>query len=139
MKRLNWSWLTTRSGGWSSRNKDLTSRQPCTTFCSEVYDFSRWITNATGTRSSGREYKNWEIHNLFVENTPLRRCPHAEGLRVFVKTFLTSMGHDFAAQQIRNAFPDDVESLTHKDVSASSLARHWHKTHVVERHCLYNV
>lgn len=85
------------------------------------------------------KYKNWEINNLFVENTRLHCCPHADGFRVFVKTFLTSMGHVFAAQQIRNAFPDAAESLTHKDIRDCSLARHWYQTHVLEYHCLYNV
>ena len=82
--------------------------------------------------------ENHEIHDLFVQDTPLHHCPHAGEFRAFVITFLTSRGHEFAAQQIRKTFPDNPESMTKEATSGPSSALHWYETHVVDNHCLYS-
>ena len=78
--------------------------------------------------------ENREIHDFFVQDTPLSRCPHADGFRSFVLAFLISRGHDFAAQKIGEKYPDHRLTDAYDDLSE---ARRWHQTHVVERQCLY--
>ena len=53
-----------------------------------------------------------EIYDLFIEDTPLRHCPHASGFRAFVLSFLSSRANAFAAQKIREAFVADKDSAT---------------------------
>ena len=85
-----------------------------------------------------KKRKNMEIYDLFIEDTPLRHCPHAGGFRAFVLTFLSSRGHAFAAQKIREAFPVDKDSATETDPNDPCSARLWYETHVVDRHCLFS-
>ena len=86
-----------------------------------------------------KKRRNMEIHDLFVEDTPLHRCPHASGFRAFVLSFLSSRGHAFAVRKIREKFPAVTESDTHETPwSDPSSARLWYETHVVNRHCLYS-
>ena len=69
---------------------------------------------------------------------PLHHCPHAGEFRAFVITFLTSRGHEFAAQQIRKTFPHNPESMTKEATSGPSSALNWYETHVVDNRCLYS-
>ena len=85
-----------------------------------------------------KKRKNMEIYDLFIEDTPLRHCPHAGGFRAFVLSFLSSRGHAFAAQKIREAFPADKDSATETDPNDPCSARLWYETHVVDRHCLFS-
>ena len=83
--------------------------------------------------------ENREIHDFFVEDTPLRRCPHVHQFRAFVIAFLTSRGHLLAAQAIRQSFSEDSEKeqSSKKPYDDSSAARDWFDTHVIKHHCLY--
>ena len=83
------------------------------------------------------KYKNWEIDYLFIEKTPLRKCPHAIYFQAFVLAFLTIQGHTSAAQKILKTFPKDQTSITESALSGPSLARTWYETHVLKRDCIY--
>lgn len=79
---------------------------------------------------------NREIHDFFVEDTPLRRCPHASHFRAFVVSYLTSRGHSLAARAIVDNFPSDAHP-SEKRIDDPSVARHWFDTHVIDYRCLY--
>ena len=83
------------------------------------------------------KYKNFEIDCLFIEKTPLRKCPHAIYFRAFVLTFLTTQGHISAALNIRKTFPKDQTSIIERALNDPSLARVWYETHVLKRDCIY--
>lgn len=82
--------------------------------------------------------ENREIHDFFVEDTPLRRCPHANKFRSFVVAFLNSRGHLLAARAILDSFPNESrEDVSSKRWFDATAARSWFNTHVVEYKCLY--
>jgi len=83
-----------------------------------------------------KKRENREIHDFFVQDTTLRKCPHAGQFRVFVVAFLTSNGHSLAARAIRDNFPND-QHLSEKQIDDPSIARHWFDTHVIDSSCLY--
>lgn len=89
---------------------------------------------------SRQKRENWEVHDFFVEDTSLRRCPHASLFRAFVVEFLTSRKHLLAARAIMERFPDDSreESFSSKkQIYDPYAARDWYDTHVGQPQCLY--
>lgn len=79
--------------------------------------------------------ENREIHEYFIEDGPLRRCPHAGPFRAFVVAFLSSRGHLTAVQAIRDQCEEEEEE--EDSLGDSMIARIWYDTHVIDRQCLY--